>query len=82
VEAKELAGPRITKRFLRSGKADVCWDEWTGSNITDDNETWSGYTFLQVKKIEEAEGCGRASTTSVAMGPEGDSDGSFECVED
>ena len=82
VEAKELEGPRITKRFLRGGKADVCWDEWTGSNITDDNETWSGYTFLQVKKIEAAEGRGMASSTSMAMSPEGDSDGSFECVDE
>ena len=81
IDAQELEGPRITKRFIRGGGSDVCWDEWTGSNITNDNATWSGYTFLKVKKIESAEGSA-ARSTSMTVNPEEESDGSFECVEE
>ena len=52
VQASELDGVRITKRFIRGGGADVFQDHWTDENRTRDNATWSGYTFLKLKETE------------------------------
>ena len=53
VDAGDLEGERITKRFIKGGGADVFCDKWTGNNVTEDNATWSGYTFLKLKMKDD-----------------------------
>ena len=48
VDARELQGLRVTKRFLVDGRMIITQDHWTGENRTDDNMGWSGYTFLKL----------------------------------
>ena len=53
MDAGDLQGERITKRFVKGGGADVYCDKWTGNNVTEDNATWSGYTFLKLKMRDD-----------------------------
>ena len=48
VDARELQGLRVTKRFLVDGRMIITQDHWTGENRTEDNMGWSGYTFLKL----------------------------------
>ena len=48
VDARELQGLRVTKRFLVDRRMIITQDHWTGENRTEDNMGWSGYTFLKL----------------------------------
>ena len=75
VQASELDGLRITKRFIRGGGADVFQDLWTDENRTRDNATWGGYTFLKMKQPTTSSSSQHVDRTHVE-----ESDGSYEVI--